>query len=80
MKIRPMGAELFRAGRRTDEADGRFSHSCKRAYKTDTSSQLTHEHVCQAEFIPLPQTARHRGAATRPPSHISWDRTQLPRI
>jgi hypothetical protein len=38
MKICPMGAELFRAGRRTDEANGRFPQSCKRAYKTDTSS------------------------------------------
>jgi len=33
MKIRPVGAELFHADRRTDrhdEADGRFSQFCER--------------------------------------------------
>ena len=31
MKIRPVGAELFHADRRTDEANSRFLQSCERA-------------------------------------------------
>jgi hypothetical protein len=80
MKIRPVGAELFRADRQTDEANGRLSHLCERAYNTDTSSQLTHERVRQAEFIPAPQTVTHRSAATTISlSHWFHTGTQLPR-
>jgi hypothetical protein len=40
MKIRPVGAELFRADGQTgrhDEANSRFSQFCERAYKKEDS-------------------------------------------